>query len=80
MLAYRLDCSGGQAESKRRIYETNLRERGLELEHESAEVIFLTLPVSVSLYGRVELPFTTILPKGKGSDLCYNISMFDQCG
>ncbi|XP_063678838.1 anoctamin-7-like isoform X3 [Bolinopsis microptera] len=37
ILAYRLDCSGGQAESKRRIYESNLRDRGLELEHESAE-------------------------------------------
>ncbi|KAL5260078.1 hypothetical protein ACHWQZ_G010263 [Mnemiopsis leidyi] len=37
VLAYRLDCSGGQAETKRRVYEANLRERGLELEHESAE-------------------------------------------
>ena len=37
MLAYRLDCSGGQAETKRRIFEANLREKGLELEHESAE-------------------------------------------
>lgn len=38
MLAYRIDCLGGQAESKRRTYEANLRAKGLELEHESAEV------------------------------------------
>ena len=38
VLAYRIDCLGGQAESKRRTYEANLRAKGLELEHESAEV------------------------------------------
>ena len=51
MLSYRLDCSGGQAETKRRIYETNLRERGLELEHESAEVCVNVCMSQINIIG-----------------------------